>query len=92
MSRSAVASYEMSTARMHGVQVAHLLLLEQGDLAGLHAKVGIVLQQRLGARMGVARCHDGQRQLRAASRLGLKRQNRFYVYLQTIISSWWSFW
>ena len=52
----------------------HLLLLEQGDLGRLHAKVVVALQQLLGALVGVPGRHDGQRQLRAPARLGLQCQ------------------
>ena len=66
---------------------ADLFLFEQGDLGGLHAKVGIVLQQLLCALMGISRRHDGERQLRIAARLCLQRQYRLYVQLQGIIDT-----
>lgn len=60
----------------------HLLLLEQGDLSRLHAKVGIILQQLLRAIMGVPGCHDHERELCISSCLCLQRQNGLYVHLR----------
>lgn len=73
----------MVRALCEGFGCAHLLLLEEGDLAELHAERGVVLQQLLCAGVGVARRHNRQRQLRAAPRLGLQRQDRLYVHLYT---------
>ena len=63
------------------IAAEHLLLLEQGDLRGLHAEEVVLLQQLLRERMRVPGGHDRQRQLRVPSRLGLQRQYGLYVHL-----------
>lgn len=66
----------------------YLLLLEKVQLVTLHAKVGITIQQGLGARVGVVTGHDHHLQLHCLSTLLtcllLQSQDALNVYLRQL--------